>query len=103
MAGAPNTAICAEDIGEHLSELGRNDGSARSTSPLRFSNGSRIDEHAAHVADVRAQQDGIARQIDRVRDAGDFRGVAGHPAQLAHDGIAAFQTGASGSCTLTTR
>ena len=73
IAGAPNTAIRPPRMSRYCCAQFGGD---RGGTPLRVSlalfKGLQDHEHAAHVADVGAQQRGIAGQVDRVPDARDL-------------------------------
>ena len=94
---------CAEDgdpgpadVAVLLAEFG---GDGRGT-PLRVSlslfKGLQNDEHASHVADVRAQQRRVAGKVDRMPDPRDLLRIAGDRAHLLDDLVGTVQAGAVG-------
>ena len=90
--GDPGSA----DVAVLLAQFG---GDGRGT-PLRVSlslfKRLQNDEHAAHVADVRAQQRGVAGKVDRMPDPRDLLGIASDRAHLLDDLVGAVQAGAVG-------
>ena len=84
------------DVAVLLAQFG---GDGRGT-PLRVSlslfKGLQNDEHASHVADVGAQQRGVARKVDRMPDPRDLLRIAGDRAHLLDDLVGTVQAGAVG-------
>ena len=101
--GAPNADYSRFAVSGEMSDATGKSRPAHSASgsPPRSSNGLSMHEHAAHIADVGAQQDRVARHFDGVVDAGVLPEFP-RPAR-GRSGRNGLGVAPSGNWTLTTK